>query len=99
MITIKLNNGTTFEATTVTESLSSKENINRQVNIQIDENIKEIADYEALLNAEHALDIIEATNIFGTLILKGFTEVRSIDRSIGVNGLKIRINLAMPIII
>lgn len=96
MITVKLNNGTTFEASSISETVNLKNAVSRQLIIQIDENLKELSYYETLLNADNALESIEASNAFGTLTFNGFTNIRSLERSLGNSGIKIRIGLSIP---
>lgn len=98
MITIKLNNGTTFEASSINETVNLKNTISRQLIIQIDENLKDLSYYETLLNADNALESIEASNSFSSLTFNGFTNIRSLERSMGSSGVKIRIGLSIPTI-
>jgi hypothetical protein len=82
MITIKLNNGTSFEVDSVNETRRIAVKYQRRLTFTIGNGDKDIEFYENLLIAENALSSIVAEGSFGAITFNNFVNISSIDRSI-----------------
>lgn len=96
MIIIKLEDGFTFNAESISESKRLKDNYRHNLTITVNDNINDVDYYEDILSKKNVLNTIEAIADFGIVSFNGFTEVHSISRMIEHDGIKIRISLVIP---
>lgn len=90
MITVKLNTGDVFEATSISEVFDLETNKPR-ISISVDENFLNIEDYAALLLKDGALNKIEATLENGdTVVFNDYSTLFTLDKAINNNGIRVR---------
>ena len=96
MITVKLSNATSFEVHSVSERYDIYTTEDWHLVMTIVNGEYDVAHYVSLLNAEGATNSIEVSSSYGAHSFDGFTEIRSIEKSIEYSRAEIRIHLSKP---